>query len=85
MTDYQPFMKRAIEEEISELEDTRDDGFLSSPNVTHNLVSRAKLAGLHDGFMVVRGKIGISLASQLITPLEKDTEKLRANPENSRN
>jgi hypothetical protein len=72
--------KKEIEEEIRELHYTREKAFLSSVKATHNLVPMAKEAGLYN-FLWHPEEIGISLASQLIEPLEKGIIRLKETPE----
>jgi hypothetical protein len=72
--------KKEIEEEIRELHYAREKAFLSSLKATHNLVPMAKEAGLYN-FLWHPEEIGISLASQLIDPLEEGIIRLKATPE----
>ena len=72
--------KRAIEEEIEQLEDTYDDAELASLNITHNLNKMAEAAELYEVLWRPE-EIGITSASQMIPSLEKGIKELEADPE----
>ncbi len=72
--------RRAIDEEIERLEDARTDADLASFGITHNLNKMAEAAGLYEVLWKPE-KIGITLAHQMIAPLEKGIKELAANPQ----
>lgn len=71
---------RAIKNKIEQLEDDYDDAQLASINITHNLNKMAKAVGLYE-ILWSPEEIGVTLASQMILPLEKGLKELEANPE----
>lgn len=71
---------QAVKEELEQLKDDFEEARLSSLNITHNLNNMAKAAGLYEVLWRPE-EIGITTASQMITPLEKGLEKLVANPD----
>lgn len=71
---------QAIKEELEQLEDDFEEAKLSSLNITHNLNNMAKAVGLYEALWRLE-EIGITVASQMIVPLEKAIDKLVANPD----
>lgn len=71
---------QAIKEELEQLEGDYKEAMLSNPSVTHNLNNMAKAVGLYEVLWRPE-EIGISIASQMITPLENGIKELTANPE----
>ena len=71
---------RNVQDKIEQLEDDYEDTKLSSHNITHNLNEMAKAAGLFE-ILWNPEKIDITVASQMILPLEKGIKELEANPD----
>ncbi|CAK7029004.1 hypothetical protein DSECCO2_264300 [anaerobic digester metagenome] len=71
---------QAIKEELEQLEDDYKEAMLSNLSVTHNLNNMAKAVGLYEVLWRPE-QVGISTASQMITPLEKGIKELIANPD----
>ncbi len=69
-----------IQKEIEQLEDDYEDAKLSAFNITHNLHKMADAVGLYNVLWHPE-EIGITLASQMILPLEKGIKELEANPD----
>ncbi|MCL2327743.1 MAG: hypothetical protein FWC39_04430 [Bacteroidetes bacterium] len=72
--------RRAIEDEIEQLEDARTDAELASLAITHNLNKMAEAVGLYEVLWRPE-EIGITSAHQMIAPLEKGIGKLETSPE----
>lgn len=70
---------RNTQDKIEQLEDDYDDAKLSSHNITHNLNKMAEAVGLYEVLWRPE-EIGITIASQMILPLEKGIKELEANP-----
>lgn len=70
---------RSIQDEIEQLEDDYEDAKLSAFNITHNLNEMAKAVGLYEVLWHPE-EIGITVASQMILPLEKGVKELESNP-----
>jgi hypothetical protein len=70
----------AIKDEIERLEDDYEDTKLFSADITHNLNEMAKAVGLYEVLWRPE-EIGITIASQMILPLEKGVKELEANPD----
>lgn len=71
---------QAIKEELEQLEDDYESAKLFSADITHNLNEMAKAVGLYNVLWHPE-KIGITVASQMILPLEKGIEELELNPD----
>ncbi len=71
---------QALSYELEQLEDEYEESKLFSHNITHNLTTMAKEAGLYDVLWNPES-IGITTASQLIPLLEKGIKELTANPD----
>jgi len=71
---------KAIKEEMESLEDDYEESRLASHNVTHNLNKMANAVGLYQVLWSPE-EVGITTASQMITPLEKAIKELVANPD----
>lgn len=71
---------QAIKNELEQLEDDFEEAKLSSLNITHNLNNMAKGVGLYEVLWKPE-EIGITTASQMITPLEEGLDELVANPD----
>ncbi|MDR1056399.1 MAG: hypothetical protein LBL90_11415, partial [Prevotellaceae bacterium] len=67
-------------DEIERLEDDYEDAKLFSADITHNLNEMAKAVGLYEVLWHPE-EIGITIASQMILPLEKGVKELEANPD----
>lgn len=72
--------QRSIQEEMERLEDDYEEARLASHNVTHNLNKMAKVVGLYQVLWSPE-EIGITMASQMIAPLEKAIKELVVNPD----
>ncbi len=70
----------AIKDKIERLEDEYESAKLFSADITHNLNEMAQAVGLHD-ILWNPEKISITVASQVILPLEKGIKELEANPD----
>ncbi len=71
---------RNIQDEIEQLEDDYENARLFSFNVTHNLNKMAEAVGLYE-ILWRPEEIGITVASQMILPLEEGIKELEANPD----
>ena len=71
---------QAVKAELEQLEDDYDDAKLSSHDITHNLNKMATAVGLYEVLWRPE-EIGITIASQMIEPLEKGLKELEANPD----
>lgn len=71
---------RSIQDKIEQLEDDYEDAKLSAFNITHNLNEMAKAVGLYEVLWHPE-EIGITVASQMILPLEKGIKELESNPD----
>ncbi|MDR2627481.1 MAG: hypothetical protein LBC40_05565 [Dysgonamonadaceae bacterium] len=71
---------QAVKTELEELEDDYEDATLSAFNITHNLNKMAEAVGLYEVLWRPE-EIGITIASQMIDPLEKGLKELEANPD----
>jgi hypothetical protein len=71
---------RSIQDEIEQLEDDYEEAKLSALNITHNLNEMGKAVGLYEVLWYPE-KIGITVASQMILPLEEGIKKLETNPD----
>jgi chromosome segregation ATPase len=71
---------RSTQDKIEQLEDDYEDATLSAFNITHNLNKMAEAVGLYE-VLWRPGEIGITIASQMIEPLEKGLKELEAHPD----
>ncbi|KAA6342228.1 hypothetical protein EZS27_010026 [termite gut metagenome] len=71
---------RSTQDEMEQLEDDYEDAKLSAFNITHNLNEMAKAVGLYEVLWHPE-EIGITVASQMISPLENSIKELEANPD----
>lgn len=71
---------RSIQDKIEQLEDDYEDAKLSAFNITHNLNNMAKAVGLYDVLWNPE-ESGITVASQMILPLEEGIKELEASPD----
>lgn len=71
---------QVIKDEIEQLEGDYESTELFSGGITHNLNEMAKAVGLYDVLWHPE-KIGITVASQMILPLEEGLEELELNPD----
>jgi hypothetical protein len=71
---------RSTQDKIEQLEDDYEDATLSTFNITHNLNKMAEAVGLYEVLWRPE-EIGITIASQMIEPLEKGLKELEANPD----
>ncbi|MDR2918804.1 MAG: hypothetical protein LBV72_05515 [Tannerella sp.] len=71
--------RRNIQDELEQLEDEYSDAELSAFNITHNLGKMAQEVGLYD-VLWNSEEIGITIASQMILPLEEGINELEKNP-----
>jgi hypothetical protein len=71
---------RSTQDKIEQLEDDYEDATLSAFNITHNLNKMAEAVGLYEVLWRPE-EIGITIASQMIEPLEKGIIDLEANPD----
>ncbi len=69
-----------IKDEIEELENISVDADLFSIGITHNLHEMAKAVGLYEALWRAE-EAGITVASQMISPLESGIKELEANPD----
>jgi len=72
--------QRDIREELEDLEGDYEEARLASHNVTHNMNNMAKAVGLYQVLWSPE-EVGITMASQMIEPLEEAIKELVANPD----
>jgi hypothetical protein len=71
---------RSTQDKIEQLEDDYEDAKLSAFNITHNLNKMAEAVGLYEVLWRPE-EIGITIASQMVEPLEKGLKELETNPD----
>lgn len=71
--------RRSIQDEIALLEGNYEEAKLSSYNITHNLYEMAQEVGLYDVLWNPE-KLGITIASQMLLPLESGINELEKDP-----
>jgi hypothetical protein len=71
---------RSTQDKIEQLEDDYEDATLSTFNITHNFNKMAEAVGLYEVLWRPE-EIGITIASQMIDPLEKGLKELEAHPD----